>query len=282
MTLLPRERDAFERDGYFLRPGALPPETVDALTARLSELIARCADEHLRGVRPTLEFWDILRHSRDDAAVCWDTSRGPMPERADAWEARAMRVGHGLHVVDPLFGELCRSAPVGGTLAQLVPAPAAIIQSAVTYKQPRSDVVQFGLHQDAAYLTTEPESLVLAFIALDDADAENGALAVVPGTHRDPLHVALALRPDGFAPVHGAFRDERPYPQTLLPMKRGTIAFVHGRTLHGSGPNRAAVPRRALIVHAISLGSTLSPHCWVQPPPGGFMPIAPASGSSST
>ncbi|MRG95002.1 phytanoyl-CoA dioxygenase family protein [Polyangium spumosum] len=273
MSITPAEQEAFARDGYFVRPGSVPATMVDALNARLSRLITRCAADHQDGTRKSLAFWDILRGSRDDASVCWDVSRGEMPARAEDWEARAMRVGHGLHRVDDLFASAARGQAIGSVLSALLPPPAWIVQSAVVYKQPRSDVVQFGLHQDAAYLTTEPESLVLAFLALDDMDAENGALSVVPGTHRDPLHVALAMGPDGFYPVEGRPRPERDYTPELLPMRRGTVAFIHGRTLHASGPNRSPRPRRALIVHAMSGTSRLASNTWIQPPPEGFQSI---------
>jgi phytanoyl-CoA hydroxylase len=267
------EQEAYARDGYLVRPDAVDAATVDALNARLSQLITRCAAEHLDGTRKSLSFWDILRGSQDDASVCWDMSRGAMPTRVEDWESRAMRVGHGLHRVDDLFASVARGPAMGGILAALLPPPAWIVQSTVVYKQPRSDVVQFGLHQDAAYLTTEPESLVLGFLALDDMDEENGALSVVPGTHRDPLHVALAMGPEGFYPVAGKPRPERDYTKVLLPMRRGAVAFVHGRTLHASGPNRADRPRRALIVHVMSGTSRLASNTWIKQPPEGFMTI---------
>lgn len=277
--LTPAERAAWARDGYFVRPDALPGATIDALVDRLSELITRCAREHQAGTRPTLAFWDILRGSRDDASVCWSEPNGPLPERPEDWEPLAMRVGHGIHRCDPLYRELSHGPAIGGLLKALIPEPALLVQSAVVYKQPRSSTVQFGLHQDAAYITTTPESLVLAFVALDDMDADNGGLCVVPGTHRDQLHVELGMSPAGFFPIAGKSPAEADYRPVLLPMRRGTIAFIHGRTLHGSGPNRAPTPRRALIVHAISGASRLSPTSWVQPPPEGFEPIERGSSS---
>ncbi len=271
MTATPAERQAFAQDGYFVRPGAIAPATIDALNTRLSRLIARCAEQHHTGQRRSLEFWDILRGSQHDASVCWDVADG-LPDDLTHWESRAMRVGHGLHLVDDTFAALTHGPNLGGVLTSLVPA-AVLLQSAVVYKQPRSATVQFGLHQDAAYLTNDPESLVLAFLALDDMDAENGALQVVPGTHRDPLHQSLAMGPTGFIPISGQAPAERDYKPQLLPMRRGTAAFIHGRTLHASGPNHSPHPRRALIVHAMSGHSRLAPHCWIQPPPGGFVAL---------
>jgi phytanoyl-CoA hydroxylase len=271
MTATAAEQQAFAQDGYFVRPDAVDPATIDALNLRLSQLISRCAAEHRSGQRRSLEFWDILRASQSDASVCWDLADG-MPDNCHEWESRAMRVGHGLHLVDDTFAALTHSPAIGGVLASLVPA-AVLLQSAVVYKQPRSSTVQFGLHQDAAYLTNDPESLILAFLALDDMDADNGALQVVPGTHRDPLHHSLAMSPGGFVSIAGQAPPERHYKPRLLPMRRGTAAFLHGRTLHASGPNHSPNPRRALIVHAMSGRSRLAPHCWIQPPPEGFVPL---------
>lgn len=271
MSPTPDERHAFARDGYFIRPDALDAAAINAINARLSQLIARCAAEHRAGQRPSLEFWTILRGSQHDASVCWDTADG-MPDDLAAWESRAMRVGHGLHRVDDVFAALVRHPAIGGVLAGLLPA-AVVLQSAVVYKQPRSDRVQFGLHQDAAYLTSEPESLVLAFLALDDMDAASGALEVVPGSHTGPLHQRLGLGPTGFTPLAGQAPSARAHAPRLLAMRRGAVAFVHGRTLHASGPNRGEHPRRALIVHAMSGRSRLAASSWISAPPEGFPPL---------
>ena len=54
----------------------------------------------------------------------------------------------------------------------------------------------FALHSDTGYLPTEPPELAGAFIAVDDADAENGALE--RGARQPPLHGYRAARdPDG-------------------------------------------------------------------------------------
>src|SRR5699024_595280 len=41
-----------------------------------------------------------------------------------------------------------------------------------------------AMHQDNYFLQSHPETCIAAWIAVDDCDAENGALGVVPGTHR--------------------------------------------------------------------------------------------------
>jgi phytanoyl-CoA hydroxylase len=274
-----RERDAYRADGFFVRPGALPPEACEALCGRLSEVIERDALARSSGPGPVPGFFEVFRRSAHDASVFWDLSRGgPAGLRPAEWERFVMRVGHGLHAADDRFREAALGPAVGGTLAALVGGRPCVAQSAVVYKQPRSEAVQFGLHQDSWYLTTEPESLALAFVALDDMDPERGCLEVVPGSHRGGLLARLRLGARGFEPVG---RDPRVEDRPTLPlvMRRGDAAFIAGRTLHASGPNRALLPRRALIVHAFDASSRLCENTWLQPPAGGFTPLP---GSTST
>lgn len=283
---------AFAETGYLVRPGAIPEADCDALLAALRALIERVAAERLSGRRPARSFWELLPGSAHGEEVFFDEGAGPLEALpAPAWEARAMRVGHGLHLTDAAFAAFCRRPEIAAPLRAFThaaallsagapppeaargafeaPGPARLVQSAVIYKQPRSEAVQFGFHRDAAYLPAEPESLVLAFVALDAATPENGCLQVIPGTHAEPLGLRLRLDPGGFVPVG---REPRPASERAvpLPMPRGAIAFVHGRTQHASDPNRSPGPRRALIVHAMSDRSRLSPDAWVQPPPGGL------------
>lgn len=287
--------ETFAETGFFVRPRAIPEADCDALLAALSALIERVAADHLAGRRAGRSFWSLLPASAHGEEVFFDESSGPLDSLpAPSWESRAMRIGHGLHLTDRAFAAFCRrpeiAAPLrrfthvaallsgGAARAEAARAafeasdPARLVQSAVIYKQPMSDVVQFGFHRDAAYLPNEPESLVLAFVALDAATPENGCLAVIPGTHTEPLGLRLRLAPEGFTPVG---REPRPAADraVLLPLPRGSIAFVHGRTQHASAPNRSPGPRRALIVHATSERSRLTSDAWVKPPPEGLAVI---------
>lgn len=258
--------EEFQRNGYVLRRAVFSPEECVALNTRLSELVVQVAEEHRRGERDMLSPWSTLRRSAHGLGVLWNTE----PSATQFSEPQVMRVGHALHGVDGRFDAACRHPGVGPVLARLASPDPRLVSSAVIYKQPVSDAVQFGLHRDAWFITTAPESLVLAFIALDPMDDTNGCLAVAPGSHHPPLAIALELTDAGFAPVGGNAPREPELPTLPLHMARGDVAFVHGRTFHRSGPNNSEAPRRALIVHAMSGASTVRPSAWLQPPEGGF------------
>ena len=107
-----------------------------------------------------------------------------------------------------------------------------------------------GWHQDfPAWPILQPADLISAWVALDDAEIDNGCMWMVPGSHRwgkIPLQSG-----ENFAPK---------FDQELLPegveakaepliVNKGCIAFHHCMTWHGSPPNQSDRPRRAIAVH---------------------------------
>lgn len=113
-----------------------------------------------------------------------------------------------------------------------------------------------ALHQDNLFLRAHPETCLAVWIAVDDCDETNGALKVVPGSHRYELvcpkeadtstsftNAGIEL-PEGMTPV-----------QTK--MHGGDALFFHGSLVHGSDPNRSTNRfRRSLIFHYVPQSST--------------------------
>src|SRR5262249_6390033 len=145
MALSPQQRRELDERGYLVLNERLPEPVCDRLCKCLSAVVERAAREHQQGLRPSLDFWKIFTRSQRDAWAFWDLSRGdPSRLAPDQWEPFAMRVGHGLHEVEPEFRAACRQGVVGEALSQAVGGDPRVVQSAVVYKQPRSEAVQFG------------------------------------------------------------------------------------------------------------------------------------------
>ncbi|TCC44722.1 phytanoyl-CoA dioxygenase family protein [Kribbella capetownensis] len=113
-----------------------------------------------------------------------------------------------------------------------------------------------ALHQDNTFLRADPETCLAAWIAIDDVDAENGGLAVVPGSHQTEL-----VCPEPADLAESFTNAEVPIPDGLrkvqTKMKAGDVLFFHGSVVHGSRPNSSPDRfRRALIFHYIPEDST--------------------------
>jgi len=99
------------------------------------------------------------------------------------------------------------------------------------------------LHQDAAYFEHKYEGPVALLNYAVDTNLENGALYVVPGTHKagNIKHV------DTFSHL-GLDEDEWPW-EAALPIegKAGDSIFFHVQTVHGSQSNHSDKPRPVFI-----------------------------------
>jgi ectoine hydroxylase-related dioxygenase (phytanoyl-CoA dioxygenase family) len=113
--------------------------------------------------------------------------------------------------------------------------------------------VEKPYHQDSAYFTIEPLSLVTCWIALDDVTIENGCMWVIPGSHRGELfdhsqEWDVGGRKDMQVPdKHLELSREKP-----IKLRSGSCSFHHSVLLHRSGPNQTNTSRRGLAIHYMS------------------------------
>lgn len=126
-----------------------------------------------------------------------------------------------------------------GPAAALLGAPTvAPLSSKISFKRARVGS-EFVWHQDHTFLRrflgSAAREVVTAMVLLDDADAANGALTVVPGSHRG------TIRADDEPPHAG---DAEP---VLVQAPAGTVVFFHSLVLHRSDPNRSDRDRRAVF-----------------------------------
>jgi ectoine hydroxylase-related dioxygenase (phytanoyl-CoA dioxygenase family) len=104
-------------------------------------------------------------------------------------------------------------------------------------------------HQDNGYWRCRPANLVSCWIALDDADAENGAMQVSPGSHLAPQAHATSAQSGALLEV------PPPENAVLVDLPAGGCMFHHCQTLHYTAPNRSARQRRAFIIHYMAVGT---------------------------
>ena len=112
-----------------------------------------------------------------------------------------------------------------------------------------------AMHQDNYFLQSHPETCIAAWIAVDDCDVDNGALGVVPGTHRYEIECPEeADAAESFTTITVSIPEHLSVVQTQ--MKAGDMLIFHGSLVHGSKPNTTADRfRRSLIFHYIPEGS---------------------------
>jgi ectoine hydroxylase-related dioxygenase (phytanoyl-CoA dioxygenase family) len=123
-----------------------------------------------------------------------------------------------------------------------------------------------GWHQDTYYIPTHPDTLIGAWIALDEVDEYNGALWMAQGSNVEPVYppVLDGAYGDRHLPgipsidnasstddgINGLSAVADRYPQVLCSAKPGDVVFFNGHILHRSKRNITTDRwRRAFVSH---------------------------------
>jgi phytanoyl-CoA hydroxylase len=120
-----------------------------------------------------------------------------------------------------------------------------LLQTMTYFKPPGGRGQSF--HQDNLYLRVTP--LLAAWVALDRADAENGAMEMIRGSHLLGLLPCREADTDlSVTPVETVLPSY--LSRDLIALEPGDTVFFGGLTIHGSLPNRTTDRfRRAFICH---------------------------------
>ncbi len=170
---------------------------------------------------------------------------------------------HHPHEISPVIKRYCQHPAISSILGDIVGAHlphwdgrVKCMQSMFFTKSPGSPGQAW--HQDELYIPTRDRSLTGAWIAVDDADIDNGCLWVIPGTHRDGYlydqePIGDTSEFDG-KPESVGFDETQEVP---VEVPSGSVVFFNGHLLHRSKKNRSDRYRRALVNHYMNAWSRL-------------------------
>jgi phytanoyl-CoA hydroxylase len=249
----------YDRDGFLVVPDFLSAADCDVLRARAAELVASFDPASARTLFSTRD----QGHARDRYFLeSGGAIRVFFEEEAPD---QPNKIGHALHDLDPVF-ELVSRLPKLAVLAREVGlSDPLLLQSMYIFKQPGIGG-EVGCHQDGTFLHTTPVSVTGFWIALDDADRDNGCLLALAGAHRGPLR--QRFRRSGKSTAMETV-DPTPWPAiepTPIEVRRRALVVLHGLLPHASSANRSARPRHAYALHLIDRGTVYSADNWLQRP----------------
>jgi ectoine hydroxylase-related dioxygenase (phytanoyl-CoA dioxygenase family) len=150
------------------------------------------------------------------------------------------------HVVHPVFDRFLRSPVMVKALQQLLGESIRLHGSKLNLKSPRyGSPVEW--HQDWAFYPHSNDDILAVGVMLEDTTVENGALYVMPGTHKGPVHDHHDA--DGYfcGAIDPGACDLDFRSAVACEGPAGSCSFHHVRTVHGSAQNLSDRPRGLLL-----------------------------------
>lgn len=220
-------RERFARDGFLVRRGLADPDEVRTLR--------ELALAHLDPVIGPAEFEADVHYP--GAPASRDAIGGQTPRRLLSALAR-----------DRLFRDWARGPAVAGTVRDLLGGEARLAQghhNCVMTKFPGYSSATLW-HQDIRYWSFDAPELVSVWLALGRESVANGALKVIPGSHRLELDrgrfdAELFLRPE--LPENAALIDTA----VSVELAPGDVLFFDARTFHAAGRNETDAVKLSLV-----------------------------------
>lgn len=220
-TITAEQREAFDRDGFFVLEGAFTADELAPVEAACDEAVELVAGllEQVEGGRPSVAGLDtqvVAPH---------------VVLRSDAAKAFCLH---------PVFAGVCRD---------LMGDDVRLYWEQAVYKVPHGAEPVLW-HQDNGYTFIEPQTYLTFWVSLTDATPDNGCVSVMAGAHRDGT-LAHAETPIGFEcwGDHDAAVD--------VPTRAGDVVVFSSLSPHATRVNTTDAVRKAYIVqycHADAVG----------------------------
>jgi phytanoyl-CoA hydroxylase len=216
----------FERDGFAIGERVLSDEQCDLLCSEIEQLIEN-KDNIPDNKKP------VLLHQMRNEKPIWQIVN--------------------IYLASENFRNLMHNSHITSTIAELSGAKELRLWHDQIQYKPSYTGGQNYWHQDwPLWGILDRPSQITAWVALDDADLENGCMSMVKGSHKwgNNLDVLREWNQDEvpFFDIPSEFEKGK-IEHKLCPVKKGHVHYHHGLTWHGSHANESGRPRRAIALH---------------------------------
>ncbi len=219
MKLSQQQIEQFQRDGY-LPVG--PVMTTDELVA------ARTTYDRIFAATEKPSSYRDLGERGDGQ------SKGAVLQIIDMWK------------LDPVFERLLFKPDTLDIIEGLLGTPDIRLFHDQALFKPALHGDEVPWHQDNGYWKFDPPNAISLWLALDDADASNGCMRFIAGSHKGGQtdHVQRE-----FVSLLHADADDAL--AISVPVAAGSAVIHHCQTLHNTKPNHSTRQRRAWVRHYI-------------------------------
>ncbi len=167
---------------------------------------------------------------------------GAVRARLEAFEADAGilagKLRHKSHLLFTWLNDLIRHPGILDAVEDLIGPNILCWGSSFFIKEPRNPAF-VSWHQDSTYWGLNPADVVTAWVALSDSTPANGAMRVIPASHKlDQVPHRDTFRPENLlSRGQEIMVDVDDTKAAMLELSAGEMSLHHVRLIHGSDPN---------------------------------------------
>ena len=174
----------------------------------------------------------------------------------EAYEAGAGRLAGPLrqksHLLFTWLNDLIRDDRILDAVEDLI-GPDILCWGSSFFIKERRNTAYVSWHQDSTYWGLEPADIITAWVAFSDSTPENGAMRVIPGSHKlDQVpHRDTFARDNLLSRGQEIMVDVDARQAVTLELKAGEMSLHHVRLIHGSEPNPSGTRRIGYAIRYI-------------------------------
>ncbi len=167
------------------------------------------------------------------------------------WPEELVGLGrNNVHYISPVFDQICHNYKILDAVESIIGKDILVGGTTLFIKDPDNKGF-VSWHQDAKYIGFEPHNWVTAWLALTDANEENGCMRMWSGTHKEKIREHKDTFNESNLLTRGQTVQNVPLEDTVPnELKVGQLSLHHPMIVHGSTPNRSKSRRIGFVIQS--------------------------------
>jgi len=155
-----------------------------------------------------------------------------------------------VHLISPVFDKICNNTKILDAVESLIGKNILICGTTLFVKN-ENEKGFVSFHQDAKYIGLEPHNWVTAWVAITDANEENGCMRMWSGSHKNDLQYHNQKFDENNLLTRGQTVENVPMNETKpVILKAGQMSLHHPAVVHGSGLNKSDDRRIGFVIQS--------------------------------
>jgi len=167
------------------------------------------------------------------------------------WPDELIGLGrNNVHYISPIFDQVCHNSKILDAVESIIGKDILVGGTTLFIKDPdKKGFVSW--HQDAKYIGFEPHNWVTAWLAITDANEENGCMRMWSGSHKEKIKEHKDTFNENNLLTRGQTVQNVPLEDTTPNiLKAGQLSLHHPMIVHGSGSNKSNTRRIGFVIQS--------------------------------